>query len=64
MIVGQKAAVLAALVEAHIDNFESHVLGTIVPHESCGVDVAKPQLQLELHVRAWSEMPADAGKTA
>lgn len=46
LIVGEEAAVLAALVEAHVDDFEGHVLGAIVAHEGGGLDVAKAELKL------------------
>ena len=64
MVIGEQAAVFAALFETHIDDLKSHVLGAIIPHQCRGKHVAKPELQLELHMCPGREMPADTGKPA
>ncbi len=46
MVIGKQAAVFAALVEAHVNDFEGHILGAIVPHKGSGQDVAKAELSL------------------
>ena len=64
MVISEQTAVFAAFFETHIDDLKGHVLGAVIPHQCRGKHIAKPELQLELHVRPRREMPADAGKPA
>jgi hypothetical protein len=64
MVVSKQAAVFAALVEAHVYDFEGHVLGAVVAHEGSGQDVAKAELKLELHMRPRGEVTADGSDPA
>ena len=64
LVIGEEAAVFAALVEAHIDDFEGHVLGAVVAHEGGGLNVAKAELQPELNMRPRGEVTAYGGDPA
>src|SRR5690349_22210462 len=64
MVLRKQAAILASFFETHIDNFKCHVLRAIIPHEGGGLHVAKPKLQLKLHVSSGREMTADRGDAA
>ena len=64
MVISEQTAVFAAFFETHIDDLKGHVLSAVISHQCRRKHVAKPELQLELHVRPRREMPADAGKPA
>src|ERR1700685_2684444 len=58
-VVGEEAAETAALFERDVDDFDRHVLGSIVAHERGGLKVAQANLKFELHGRARREVAAD-----
>jgi len=63
-VVGEKAAKTAALFEGDVYDFERHVLGAIVAHQRCSLEVAQADLKLELHRRARRKVAADGGDAA
>src|SRR5258707_1917362 len=62
--VGEQAAEFAALVEAHVDDLEGHVLGAIVAHEGGGLEIAQADLKAQGDRSAGRQVAADGGDAA
>src|SRR5260370_25725436 len=62
--VGQQATELTAFFQAHIDNLEGHALRTVIAQERGRLQVAHPDLQLQLHGRAGRQVTIDDGGAA
>src|SRR5260370_36803473 len=62
--VGQQATELTAFFQAHIDNLEGHALRTVIAQERGRLQVAHPDLQLQLHGRAGRQGTIDDGGAA
>src|SRR5438477_158277 len=46
-VVGEQAAELAALLQAHVDDFEGHILGAIVAHEGSSLEISQAYLKAQ-----------------